>query len=64
MIFETVGLVIGSVFSVYFCVSVKVYGYMFITVLSLIAYITLEVRTYRRNKLKENNDEKTRILTP
>jgi hypothetical protein len=62
MIFETVGLVIGSIFSVYFCVSIKVYGYMFITVLSLLTYIILEVRTYRKNKLNDNENKE--ILEP
>ncbi len=62
MIFETVGLVIGSIFSVYFCVSIKVYGYMFITVLSLLTYIILEVKTYRKNKLNDNENKE--ILEP
>ena len=62
MIFETVGLVIGSIFSVYFCVSIKVYGYMFITVLSLLTYIILEVRTYLKNKLNDNENKE--ILEP
>ncbi len=65
MIFETIGLVMGSVLSVYFCVRVKVYIYMLIIVLSFLTYMLLEIRTSRRNLTVypyEEQKETDRIL--
>ena len=45
ILFETVGLVIGSVLSIYFCTRIKVYVYIFIILLSIVTYVTLEVKT-------------------
>lgn len=44
IIFETIGLVMGSILSIYVCTRFKIYVYMFIIVLSLISYNYLEVR--------------------
>jgi hypothetical protein len=63
LMFETIGLVIGSVLSIYFCTRIKVYVYIFLIFLSLITYVSLEVKTnfkrlkteYQLKVIKENN---------
>jgi uncharacterized protein YacL len=58
LMFETIGLIIGSVISIYFCTRVKVYVYIFLIFLSLFTYVSLEVKTnYKR--VKTNDDFKS-----
>jgi hypothetical protein len=54
IIFETIGLVLGSILSIYFCTRIKIYVYMAIIVLGLVSYNYLEVR---KNILKNNETE-------
>ncbi|RMZ98195.1 UNC93, partial [Brachionus plicatilis] len=58
-IFETMGLVLGSVLSIYFCADVKIYGYIIISVVGVFSYVWLEVR----NKSQFVEDEKKNGLT-
>ena len=43
IIFETIGLVLGSVISIYFCTYIKLYVFLGITIASIISYIYLEI---------------------
>ncbi len=45
MLFETIGLVVGSILSVFFCTHIKAYAYFGIAVISIFSYITLEIKT-------------------
>lgn len=44
-IFETFGLIIGSILSIYVCINVKIYVFMFITALSLVTFLILDMKT-------------------
>ncbi|CAF0872277.1 unnamed protein product [Brachionus calyciflorus] len=61
-IFETIGLVTGSVISVYFCTYVKIYGYIIISVLGIFTYVYLEIRTKDKtnNQIVDNQNEKNK----
>ena len=45
MLFETIGLVIGSILSVFFCTKIKAYAYLGIAAIGILSYITLEIKT-------------------
>lgn len=66
MIFETVGLVIGSLLSINFCVNVKVYVYMILIFVSLLTYTILEIKTFQKKifELEKKLDETERIFNP
>ena len=61
MIFETFGLMLGSILSIHVCVQVKTYVYMFIIVLSLFTYTLLEIKTVYIASKKED-EMKANIL--
>ena len=64
ILFETIGLVIGSVLSIYFCTRIKVYVYIFIIILSILTYVTLEVKTnyaLAKNKTEKYQPESAKI---
>ncbi|RMZ96116.1 UNC93 [Brachionus plicatilis] len=44
IIFETIGLVLGSVLSVYFCTQIKIFVFIAITISGIFSYIYLEIR--------------------
>ena len=45
LMFVTIGLVIGSILSIFFCTRIKIYVYIFIIFLSILSYVILEVKT-------------------
>ena len=58
LMFETIGLVLGSIISIYFCTRIKVYGYIFLIFLSLLSYVILEVKTnHSRLKAKIKQED-------
>ena len=48
LMFETIGLVIGSILSIFFCTRIKIYVYIFIIFLSILSYVILEVKTNQK----------------
>lgn len=54
-IFETIGLVVGAIISIFFCVRVKVYIFMGLIVIGIITYSLLEGKS---NKNSLDNTKK------
>ena len=46
-IFETVGLTIGSIISIFFCVNMKIYFFIGLIILGIITYSALEIKASR-----------------
>ncbi|CAF0779572.1 unnamed protein product [Brachionus calyciflorus] len=49
IIFETIGLVLGSVLSIYFCTYIKLYVFMGITIASIFSFIYLEINQSKKS---------------
>ena len=59
ILFETIGLILGSILSVFFQTRIKIYVYIGIIFISLVSYIFLEIRRNKRElDLCANKDKK------
>lgn len=62
-IFETIGLVVGSVLSNFVCVYVKIYVFIGLSAVCLITYILLEIKTsYKKSQVFPKIDNLETVL--
>lgn len=60
-IFETIGLVLGSVLSIYFCTDIKIYGYVFLSITGIVSYVYLEMKKKSSLQVNQTNKEITLV---